>query len=572
MKITSEKYSIFNVKGSKLLFACCPLSVAYCLLPIICCLLSIITFAQRDTTKKATTIDITSSYKPVLRNAVKINFAAAQLNADTSKPKINYTVPAQNLFYSYQPISLKPLALQQDTNLYLGQRNFLKAGFGNFSTPYLSAGFSFGDGKKTLLNIYADYISSKGKDIKYQQFAQLNLKGTGSYFTTKNEAYASADISMHDNYLYGYDHALYPNYKKDSVRNQFQDVLLKAGFRNTTLGEFGIKYNPNVQVNLFTNKNKLSESSLIVTAPVEKLFGEAMSLKVEGKADITSYTTKDLPANVKISNNIFQVAPSLTYASPQFNINAGVIPSWDNGVFALLPNVYAEVQLKEKIFLVQAGWIGAYRKNTFRNLAAVNPFLKTIGVQKNTKETEYYGGIKATLGSHFNFSAKAAFLKYSNFALYINDTATDGKAFVVVHESKANNFSIHGDLSYIEQDKFTAIAGVTLNGYTGFNENNKAWNTVPIEINGSLRWWAFKQVLLKADLYMFGGGNYLDKISTDGKLFKSGTDLSAGMEFKINKNFSAWLDVNNIFNNKYARWRNYEVLGLNVLGGLRVSF
>jgi hypothetical protein len=579
MDSIKKKYSMFNVqystcniKNSKFLFAHCPLPVAYCLFPIAFCLLSIVTFAQKDTTKKTTTIDITSSYKPVLRNAVKINFAAAHLNADTGKPKMNYTVPAQNLFYSYQPISLKPLALQQDTNLYLGQRNYLKVGFGNFATPYVSAGFSFGDGKKSLLNLYADYISSKGKDIKYQQFAQLHLKGTGSYFTEKNEAYASADISQHDNYLYGYDHVLYPNYKKDSIRNQFQDILLKAGIRNTTLGDFGIKYNPNVQVNIFTNKNKLSESSLIVTAPVEKLFGEAMSLKVEAKADITSYTTKDLPVNVKISNNVFQVAPSLTYASPEFNINAGIIPTWDNGQFTWLPNVYAEVQLKEKIFLVQAGWVGTYRKNTFRNLSAVNPFLKTIATQKNTKEVELYGGIKATLSNHFNFSAKAGLLSYTNFALYINDTATDGKAFLVVHESKANNFRIHGDLSYIDQDKFTATAGLTLNGYTGFNENNKAWNTVPMELNGSLRWWAFKQVLLKADLYMFGGGNYLDKTNTDGKLFKSGTDLSAGMEFKVNKNFSAWLDVNNIFNNKYARWHNYEVLGLNVLGGLRVSF
>jgi hypothetical protein len=557
MKIQTKKHSIFNIR--------------YSILFLMATLFCSATFAQRDTAKKATTIDITSSYKPVLRNAVKINFAAAQLNADTSKPKMNYTVPAQNLFYSYQPISLKPLALQQDTNLYLGQRNFLKAGFGNFSTPYASAGFSFGDGKKTLLNLYADYIASNRKEIKYQQYAMLNLKGTGSFFTAKNEAYASADISMHDVYLYGYDHALYNYNKKDSVRNQFQDVMLKAGFRNTTMGEFGIKYNPNVQVNIFTNKNKLSESSLIVTAPVEKQFAESFALKVEGKADITSYSTKDLPSNIKISNNIFQVAPSLVYSSPQFTINGGLIPTWDNGNFVWLPNIYAEAQIKEKVFVVQAGWVGTYKKNTFRNLSMINPYLQTIALQKNTKEIEYYGGIKATLSSHFNFNAKAGLISFTNMPLYINDTLGDGKAFKVVHESKANNFRIHGDLSYINQDVFTVTAGLTLNGYTGFDENNKAWNTVPMEFTSSLRWWALKQVLLKADFYMFGGGNYLEKNNVS-KAFSNGTDLSAGMEFKINKMFSAWFDVNNILNNKYQRWRNYEVYGLNVLGGLRVSF
>ena len=81
----------------------------------------------------------------------------------------------------------------QDTGLQLGVRNYVKAGFGNFSTPYLDAAFSFGDGKTQLLNLYGSYISSKGK-IEHQDFSELKLKATGSYFTAKNEAYGSAGI------------------------------------------------------------------------------------------------------------------------------------------------------------------------------------------------------------------------------------------------------------------------------------------------------------------------------------------------------------------------------------------
>ncbi len=138
------------------------------------CLFSMVCFAQKDTARKQT-IDITSSYKPVLRNAVKINFSATHLIADTSKSVGPYKVPPQNLFYTYQPASLRPLAITQDSNLNLGIRNFLKAGFGNYSTPYVSAGFSFGDGKTALVNIYGDYISSKGS-VKNQDYVGLNLK------------------------------------------------------------------------------------------------------------------------------------------------------------------------------------------------------------------------------------------------------------------------------------------------------------------------------------------------------------------------------------------------------------
>ena len=532
------------------------------------CLLPIVTFAQIDTAKKQT-IDITSSYKPVLRNAVKINFSASHLNADTTKPKMNYTVPSQNLFYAYQPISLRPLALQQDTNLYLGIRNYIKLGYGNYSTPYVNAGFSFGDGKKMLVNLYANYISSKGK-ISNQDYTQLQIKANAIFFTPKNEVYVGAQLSQNNNYLYGYNHSLY-TFKKDSVRQQFQDLVLIGGVRNTTSGEYGISYNPNITVINFTNKNKVNESTVIANAPITKTFGDAFMLKIDAKADITSYTTKNLASNIKFSNNVFQIAPSIAISSPRFSINAGIVPTWNNGVFVWLPNVFAEAQVKEKTFLIQAGWIGRYTKNTYRNLTALNPFLTTIPFQKNTKEIEYYGGIKATVGKHFSFNLKGGIVSFNDMPLFINDTATDNKAFNISNEKSVQSLRIHGDLSFINQDKFTLTAGLTFNGYTLLQSNAKAWNTVPMEITSSLRWWAFKQVLLKADLYAFSGGNYLTK-GNKAQSFSGGTDISVGAEFKVNNRFSAWIDINNIANQKYQRWHAYEVYGLNVLGGIRVSF
>ena len=553
--------SIFNIKKSR---------QAICLLLIVNCLLPDMASAQKDTLKKKSTIDINSAYKPVLRNAVKINFSATHLNADTTAPKLTYNIPPQNLFYSYQPISLKPLALQQDTNLYLGQRNFVKVGYGNLSTPYVSAGFSFGDGKKFLANVYANYISSKGK-LLYQDYSRLHLKATGSLFLPANEVYARVDAKLDENFLYGFDTGLYKYTKKD-VRQQFQNLSATIGIRNTKMGDFGIKYNPSLEVSNFTNINKLTETSFILNAPLEKQFGEAFAIRVEAKADITTYNTKNLlPNNVKINNNVFQVSPSLVFSTPRVSINGGVIPTWDNGKFIWLPNVFAEAQILENKFSFQAGWVGRYLKNTYRNLSLMNPYLKTFTAQLNTKEIEYYGGIKGTLGKHFNFNAKAGYVSYTNLPFFINDTATDGKAFVVSNETSVKDFRVHGDISYVNTEKFTVTAGITYNGYVLMKSNARAWNTIPMEFTSSLRWWAFKQVLLKADFYAFGGSFYLDKGKV-AKPFKPGSDLSAGAEFKINKTFSAWLDVNNILNNKYQRWHNYEVYGLNLLGGIRFNF
>ncbi|HEY6899738.1 MAG TPA: hypothetical protein VI233_03810, partial [Puia sp.] len=72
-------------------------------------------FVQAQDTTKRRTIDITSSFKPVLRDAVKINFNAAPPAIDTSKPRLTYNIPAQFLFLSYQPGEMKPVALQRDS-------------------------------------------------------------------------------------------------------------------------------------------------------------------------------------------------------------------------------------------------------------------------------------------------------------------------------------------------------------------------------------------------------------------------------------------------------------------------
>jgi len=526
------------------------------------------TTAQKDTTKQS--INITSSYKPVLRNAVKINFSGSQLMADTSTTVKAYNIPSQNLFYAYQPVTLKPLALQQDTIAELGGRNYIKAGFGNYTTPFVKAGLGFGDGKSYLVNFYGSFISSKGK-IKHQDYAQFDAKATGSVFTKSNEIYGSASMGRQDYLLYGYDHNVY-DYKKSDVKQQLQDITIRAGIRNTNVTDYRISYNPSVEFNVFTNIGKLNETTFIIDAPVEKKIGESFSIKLAARADLTNYFTKGfIPDNYNFNNTVVQVSPAIVYNSGLVKIHAGITPTWSNSKFEFLPNVYAEVQLKEKIFMIQAGWIGKYNKNTYRNLSAINPYLATLISQTNTKETEFYGGIKASLGNHFNFSAKAGLVRYNDLPFFINDTATDGKAFVLSYEPTVNNFRVHGDLSYIVQNKFTATAAVTFNGYTGMNVNARAWNTVPVEINGSVRWWLSKQALIKADFYMFGGGNYLEK-GNNGYNFKPGADLGIGAEFRINKQFTAWIDVNNILNNKYERWHRYEVYGLNLLGGIRFDF
>jgi len=79
------------------------------------------------------------------------------------------------------------------------------------------------------------------------------------------------------------------------------------------------------------------------------------------------------------------------------------------------------------------------------------------------------------------------------------------------------------------------------------------------------------QLMLKSDVYFYNGGKYQLKTGA-ARALPGATDVSIGAEYKINRQFSAWISGNNLFNNKYQRWHNYEVYGLNVTAGVLINF
>jgi hypothetical protein len=113
--------------------------------------------------------------------------------------------------------------------------------------------------------------------------------------------------------------------------------------------------------------------------------------------------------------------------------------------------------------------------------------------------------------------------------LFINDPK-DQKSFLIRNERKMNALNLHGDMSVVSQDKFTLTAGLDVNTYTGLKDNANAWHLIPLQLTGSFRWNAFKQVLLKADLFAFSGTPAISNNNTEIKL--KGSDLSASVYIK----------------------------------------
>ena len=533
---------------------------------ILCVTGATVISAQRrnvDTTKK--TVVVTSAFKPTVKPAAKINFSASTPPADSSVPRLAYNVPAQNLFFSYQAPSLQPLALSVDTAMGWASSNFIKLGFGNYSTPFAQAGFSFGDGSGSALNVTTRHISQKGK-LPFQQYSNSKADVAGILNTQGNaEIHGKVGFENSTQYYYGYRPDTL-KFTKDDLRQRYTNLHGLIGIRNKEANSYRISYNPTLALNLFGDNRNGKETSLRLDAPLTKTVGRAFGLNVGFTADVTTFKNNK---SQTIKNNLFYISPSVLLKTPNFILNLGLTPSWDNQIFSMLPNFTAQAKLKDEEFVLMGGWIGYFQKNTYQSLAGFNPWIQQPSSLLNTRFNEQYVGLKGSAGSHFTYNAKVSTLKGSNAPLFANDTA-DGKTFSVVYDNELKAFRLHGEVGYMAQEKFSFLAGATLNQYT-LSQNEKAWGLLPVELTGALRWQVLEDLQFKSDLFLWSGPQYLDKSGKNHKQ-KCAMDLNAGVEFTVMPKLNLWLQLNNIFNSRYQRWNQYEVLGFNVLGGIVYSF
>jgi hypothetical protein len=526
-------------------------------------LVTSLTVNAQDTLKRKE-VNITSTFKPSLKEAAKININATPPTPDTTTPRLQYNIPNQNLSFKFQPGSLKPLALDVDTGGRFDLESYVKLGYGNLNTPFAQAGFSFGDGRTRGLNVYAKHFSSKGK-IQFQDVSHTNIDLNGFFQTGNNLEWTARLGGQQEQYKkFGFEPKTL-EFPKDSINVKYQTWSGRIAMHNINRTELGISYAPEIKVDAINDGLKNSESNSYISLPLSKTLGTSFQADLGLEANFSKY---DPQGKSVVNNRFFIFSPAVRYASQNLSIQAGVRPSWDNSNFKLLPNVMAEITTADKKFAIQAGWTGNIRYSGLQYVAGMNPWIWAPDRTFNTTIEERYGGIKGSIGDHVSYGAKFSYNTHRNQPLFMNDTIT-GKSFMVVNEPEMNVMNLGGELGYTVGEKFSMITTVAFNRFsTEFN--NKAWGMIPVEFNTALRLQVLKDLYVNGNIYAFDGPWAYDKKGS--KDMQGGLDLSGGLEFKVVPRIKLWLQFNNILGKEYQRWNQYPSYGLNFLGGVVFSF
>lgn len=522
---------------------------------------------KRDSIIPNQTIEIEQIYKPEIAKPVKPVITPSIPKIAPAKPKFDYVVPQQTLSYSYHSVPIRPLALGKQEFIYPFE-NYIKAGMGNLSSIYFDAGVGSIHDENYNTSFHFAHLS-QNKVNTQKGNSNTTIDASGEYKFTKHTLYGAVDF-FHKRYkYYGFNEDLY-QYSNKSIRQAFTGGAISLGLVNTSANELNISYKPEINFGMYGDRFDAREQYVEINLPATYSFDENYSASLGLKTNITAL--KRGVSNV--NNNYFQINPAFNYHSDQLQVKLALSPTLGKGnSWYFLPDIALRSTLFNNGFALVAGWKGDLIQNTYQELSSKNPFIDNLFPSLQTKSDYVFGGFETKFGEHLSFGATVNWKQWKNLALFVNDYTLnpDGKKFATVYDQKVQSLGLDAYFRYQISQVFGLHLESSWNSFYKTTTFAKAWHEPQVKFKAAFETRPIKNLSVTASL------DYWDRIFA---LQANGTaeklpaflDLGVQAEYQIIPRFSVFLQLNNILNNKYEIWQQYEHYGFNVLGGFRFKF
>ncbi len=481
-------------------------------------------------------------------------------------------LPTRNLEVSYPAPSIRPIAMKREKlpDAYAG---YFKAGAGlpNAFMGELAYGKRFG--KNLDLDINADYLSMNNtKNVDNQKFRNIGGEVEGTYYL-KNGIAVEGNVGFSSDKLHYFGY----NELEDFIDSTFLDTdvaqrfnLFEIGTRvfngQQTVGDFN--YSAGIDLYRLSDLFATTESGFDLKLQATKYFAGEHPLDIVLRTDFTSY--EDTMAQ---NLNNFYLEPSFTYVGNGFKVRGGVNIVSSDDEFFFFPDAEVLVNVIGSTLSAFAGADGSLQKQNFRNLTEYNPYLKSRIELTNNKWRYYYGGVKGAV-SFFEYRGEVGYKQNDNLAMYLPEFDFPDKRYIQRFTpvfDTVNIVRVGGSLTVKPLKDLEVRGTVNQNIYT-LQTLEKPWHLPALELNATVLYKALDdKVLLRGDLFIENGVPFINAEGLADNL-NGLFDISLGAEYFFTKNIGAFLQVNNLANNRRQRWQNYPTLGLNALVGVTARF
>jgi len=566
------------------------------------------------------TVEIVTDYQGKVAEADRIGLAYTADSLTITKPSFAYQTlsPMLNNKFTMQPIPAARMDIP--TNLHDGRLGYFRGSLSFPLTPDINLYLNTYFRGNTYFNLYFNHSSFWGKAPLYKNAPQTTVpvpseivanNGNNRVGVALQHFWDKVGISINAAYenrsliFHGQDTLLlkenagtdYINHISDNsyMRDHYSQTfhILQTGISLYSVNRDDNRTNFKADVNFDYIKETAHIESLNPTA--QSLLGVKAWLNhnlFEGHAIDVELGVKlyNRPHNSALSNILLNLAPCYQYSNNGLLVSAGVnfegVSSNNNFVVNVYPKAAISYKL-EDYFIPYALVTGGTRLNSYEKIVAENPYiLPGTEVANSRYLLEIQGGIRGSINPYLSYQLSMSYGAIDSMYFFVNSDEAlfnDGVApgplrsnFEAVYDN-VKFLSFGGSISSKLGD-FEALVKMQYYHYK-LNKEDKAWHRPNLEFGVNLRYTIMKNFILNVDGYFRGetpvllNTNYAPLATTVPTTTTPGFfNLGAMAEYRISKQVSAFVQVNNLLNNKYQQYYLYHNPGIVFGGGLSIVF
>lgn len=533
-------------------------------------------------------VTVIGAFEPTIPDADKMSLDPPDSETDVKLPEMTYSNQPSPMMVTLKPESISSVRLIGEPlkKLY---NNYVKAGFGTYTTPFLDLYTSSLRSKEYALGLHIKHLSSSGKIEDYPNANNsLNLIDVyGQKFLDQHTLSANLGFCRNVVHHYGFltsefNETSFPNeyfYSNDDLKQRFARVYGSVGIKSNYSEKDKINHFADLKFKSISDLFNTRETSILLSGGADKQFEildftDHQQLGMTADLSFTGY--KDSTLSQK--STLITLKPFISTSFNEYTFKAGLNINFKLDTVSkayLFPFAEGQLRIIDDALIVHAGFTGDLSRQSFDELSDVNPFVQSVLPLEYTREKfTFYAGVRARAGSNIDLSATVRSSFVENAAFFVNDyRQVPYNRFTLVHD---DGKVIKGR---VEAEYHTA-EHIMLKAFLGFESWSldtliKADHTPVLTFGIDAMYQIQNKIVVRANVAA-RSKQYARVPGDSGEVtfnnIKGFADLSLGIEYRYTKVLSGFINFNNITNTRYFLFNNYPSYRFNLMGGVAYSF
>ncbi len=520
-------------------------------------------------------IDVIKPFIATLSDAMKIqsnpNPEVPQIKKDT----FTYETPVIVLQDVPTAYTIKPLSL--GTSLLPKLRtNYIRLGYGNYNSPLTELYLNTTRNRNLQGGFYLKNIASNTTDSR--SYSNTSAAAYGKKFISKGILDAGILFERNAYKLYGYEYdgnTLKNNpAQPNNISNKFTLFELKGGYANVRKDTAKLGYDLHAKYyNFATDFNESENNFLLDGVFSQSIQGNPLRVYAAVQTNTIKDSTGELGRVFVDLNPTYQLRMNRAYLLLGFN--SAFASDSDGTKFHFYPKAEFGYTLIPNGGTLYGGIRGDLNRYTLRSIYSENPFVRMPAFANTLNQFEMYAGIKGIISPQTSFVIEASLSSVKNLMFYVSDSGLYNQR-PIYDKSTAALTHIRTELNHEFGEQFQL--GFAMNYYHYSLSIAAPYSRPTFTTSTHLLYNIGNKFNIRSEIYTMNERKSViinpgSVLTPEIEVTMAGlVDLNIGFDYRYNRSVMVFLNLNNITNNQYQRWVNLPVYGINVMGGLTISF